>query len=200
MLYKILYNLLKLVFRGFFKLFYKTEIKGLDNIPAEGGLIIAANHLSNFDPPLAGGFCELKRDSVFFVKKEMLLWPLIGWVFRSYKFIGVDRKKPGGDLGALKAALKVIKKGGSLFIFPEGTRSKTGKPGKAKQGVGFLAYYSGAPVVAVKIKNTDKLPFTRKVGLTVGKPFVLKADDTKDAKEQLKDFADRVMQEINKLD
>ncbi|MDR1123853.1 MAG: (d)CMP kinase [Elusimicrobiota bacterium] len=199
-LYKLIYNLLKLSFRAYFRLFCKTDIKGLENIPLSGGLIIACNHLSNFDPPLAGGFTELKRDSVYFTKKELLGWPLLGLVFRSPKFIAVDRKRAGGDLSSLKAALKAVKSGNSLFIFPEGTRSKTGRPGRAKQGVGFLAYYSGAPVLPLKVINTDKLPFTRRVGLTVGKPFTMKPDETRPAKEQLQEFADRIMDEINKLD
>ena len=183
----------------YFRLFYKTEIQGLENIPLEGGLIIACNHVSNFDPPLAGGFTDLKRDSVYFIKKEILSWPLIGWVFGGKKFIPVDRYKPGGDLGSLKAALKVLKSGGSLFIFPEGTRSKTGGPGRAKQGVGFLAYYGGVPIVPARVINTEKLPFTRRVRLIVGKPFTLKPDENTPAKEQLQQFADKVMDEINKL-
>ena len=206
MLYNHLYNLLKLMFRVYFRLFYKLDFKGFENIPAQGEgvppggpLIIACNHLSNFDPPLAGGFIELKRESVFFIKKEILSAPLIGWIFKNPKFIAVDRYKPGGDLGSLKTALKVLKNGDSIFIFPEGTRSKTGKPGRAKQGIGFLAYYSGAQIVPVKVINTDRLPFTRRVGVTVGKPFILKPDESRLAKEQLQEFADKVMEEINRL-
>ena len=200
MLYKHLYNLLTLMFRVYFRLFYETEIKGLENIPRQGSVIIACNHLSNFDPPLAGGFAELRRDSVFFIKKEIMHWPLLNLIFKSYKFIPVDRKKPGGDLGALKAALKVLKNNGSLFIFPEGTRSKTGEPQRAKQGIGFMVYHSGAPVVPVRLQNTNKLPFTRRVKLTYGKPFTIEPDKSRDAKEQLQEFADKVMEEINKLD
>jgi len=200
MLYNYVHNLLKLSFRVYFRLFYKLDLKGLENVPAQGSLIIACNHLSNFDPPLAGGFIELKRESVFFIKKEITSWPLLGWIFRNSKFIPVDRYKPGGDLGSLKAALKVLKNGGSLFLFPEGTRSKTGKQGRAKQGIGFLAYYSGAQILPVKIINTEKLPFTRRVGFTCGKPFTLTPDESRPAKEQLQEFADKVMEEINKLD
>ncbi|MDR0735028.1 MAG: (d)CMP kinase, partial [Elusimicrobiota bacterium] len=145
-LYKLIYNLLKLLSRAYFRFFYETKIKGLENVPRYGGLIIACNHLSNFDPLLAGGFTELKRDSVYFVKRELLDWPLLGLIFRSPKFIAVDRKRVGGVFVSLNAAIKVLKRGRSLFIFPEGTRSKTGRPARAKQGVGFLAYYGGVPV------------------------------------------------------
>ncbi|MDR0953569.1 MAG: 1-acyl-sn-glycerol-3-phosphate acyltransferase [Elusimicrobiota bacterium] len=200
MFHNAIYNLLKFIFRAYFRLFYKTEIKGLENIPTEGGVILACNHLSNFDPPLAGGFEELKRNSVFFIKKEILNWPILGWIFKSWKFIPVDRKRPGGDTAALKSALRVVKKRGSLFIFPEGTRSKTGEPGRAKPGIGFLAYHSQAPIVPMKVINTNRLPFTRKVGFTVGKPFKIEPQEGREIKEQFQDFADKIMQEINKLD
>jgi 1-acyl-sn-glycerol-3-phosphate acyltransferase len=196
----MLLNLIKFIFRKYFLLFYKVKVTGLDNIPLSGGLIIACNHLSNFDPPLAGGFAGLRRDSIYFVKKELMSVPLLGRLFKSLDFIPVDRKKPGGDLSALKAALKIVKKGESLFIFPEGTRSKTGRPGRAKPGIGFLLYYSGALILPVKVKHTDKLPFTRSISVTYGEPFKIEPDASRKVKEQFQDFADKVMQKINTLD
>lgn len=196
----MLLNLITFSFRAFFKLFYKVEVKGLENIPQQGGLILACNHLSNFDPPLAGGFAELKRSNVYFIKKELMDVPILNLLFRKFDFIPVDRKRPGGDLAALKAALKVVKNGKSLFIFPEGTRSKTGLPSRAKPGIGFMVYHSGAPVLPIKVKNTFKLPFVRTVGVTYGKPFMVQKDDSRDVKEQFQEFADKVMDEINKLD
>lgn len=196
----MLLNLITFSFRAFFKLFYKLEVKGLENIPLQGGLILACNHLSNFDPPLAGGHAELKRKSVYFIKKELMSVPVLNLLFKKFDFIPVDRKRPGGDLAALKAALKVVKGGGSLFIFPEGTRSKTGLPGRAKPGIGFMVYHSGVPILPVKVKNTFNLPFTRTVGVTFGKPFMVQKDDSRDVKEQFQEFADKVMDEINKLD
>ena len=196
----MLLNLITFSFRAFFKLFYKVEVKGLENIPQQGGLILACNHLSNFDPPLAGGYVELRRKNVYFIKKELMSVPVLNLLFKKFDFIPVDRKRPGGDLAALKAALKVVKGGGSLFIFPEGTRSKTGLPSRAKPGIGFMVYHSGAPVLPLKVKNTFNLPFTRTVGVTFGKPFMVQKDDTRDVKEQFQEFADKVMDEINKLD
>ncbi len=196
----MLLNLITFSFRAFFKLFYKVEVKGLENIPLQGGLILACNHLSNFDPPLAGGHAELKRKSVYFVKKELMSVPVLNLLFKKFDFIPVDRKRPGGDLAALKAALKVVKGGGSLFIFPEGTRSKTGLPARAKPGIGFMVYHSGVPVLPIKVKNTFNLPFVRTVGVTFGKPFMVQKDESRDVKEQFQEFADKVMDEINKLD
>ena len=196
----MLLNLITFSFRAFFTLFYKVEVKGLENIPQQGSLIMACNHCSNFDPPLAGGYAALKRDSVYFIKKELMSVPVLNLLFKKFKFIPVDRHRPGGDLSALKAALKVVKSGESLFIFPEGTRSKTGLPTRPKPGIGFMVYHSGAPVLPVKVVNTFKLPYVRKVGVIFGKPFMIQKDESRDVKEQFQEFADKIMDEINKLD
>ncbi len=195
----MLLNLIKFTFRSYFKIFYNVKVTGLDNIPTQGKLIMACNHLSNFDPPLAGGFAGLRRDSIYFIKKELMTVPVCGSLFKHFKFIPVDRNKPGGDLGALKAALKVVKSGESLFIFPEGTRSKTGLPQQAKPGIGFLVYHSGAPVLPMRVVGTSKLPFTRNIELRIGKPFFIKKDESREIKEQFQDFADQVMAQINAL-
>lgn len=195
----MLLNLLKFIFRVYFRTFYKVEIVGLDNIPLTGPVVITCNHVSNYDPPLVGGFVGLKRDPVYIIKKELSKVPVVGSVLKSFGFIAIDRQRKGGDLHALKSALKVVKEGKALFIFPEGTRSKTGKPLKPKAGVGFLLWHCNAPVIPIKVLNTEKLPFTRNLKIIVGKPFNLEKQEGKEPKEQFQDFADKVMQEIIKL-
>ena len=144
----MLLNLVKFIFRTYFRVFYKVEVKGLDNIPQTGAVVLACNHVSNFDPPLVGGFVGLRRDPIYIIKKELLSVPLVGAALKSFGFIAIDRYRKGGDLHSLKQALKVIKEGKALFIFPEGTRSKTGKPIKPKAGVGFLLWHCQAPVLS----------------------------------------------------
>ena len=195
----MLLNLVKFIFRTYFRVFYKVEVKGLDNIPQTGAVVLACNHVSNFDPPLVGGFVGLRRDPIYIIKKELLSVPLVGAALKSFGFIAIDRYRKGGDLHSLKQALKVIKEGKALFIFPEGTRSKTGKPIKPKAGVGFLLWHCQAPVVPIRVFNTEKLPFTRNLKVVIGKPFMLKKQEEKEAKEQFRDFADQVMQQIIKL-
>ena len=195
----MLLNLLKFIFRVYFRTFYKVEIIGLDNIPQTGAVILTCNHVSNFDPPLVGGFVGLRRDPIYIIKKELLSVPLIGAMLKSFGFIAIDRYRKGGDLHSLKQALKVIKSGKALFIFPEGTRSKTGKPIKPKAGVGFLLWHCQAPVIPIRVFNTEKLPFTRNLKVVIGKPFMLEKQEGKQTKEQFQYFADKVMQEIIKL-
>lgn len=195
----MLLNLLKFIFRTYFRVFYKVEIVGLDNIPQTGAVVLACNHVSNFDPPLVGGFVGLRRDPIYICKKELLDAPILGPVLKSFGFIAVDRYRKGGDLHALKQALKVIKEGKAFFIFPEGTRSKTGKPIRAKAGIGFLLWHCQAPVIPIRVFNTEKLPFTRNLKIIVGKPFMLQKQEGKPTKEQFQVFADEVMQQIIKL-
>ncbi|MBQ3934114.1 MAG: 1-acyl-sn-glycerol-3-phosphate acyltransferase, partial [Elusimicrobiaceae bacterium] len=93
----MLLNLLKFIFRVYFRTFYKVEIIGLDNIPQTGAVILTCNHVSNFDPPLVGGFVGLRRDPIYIIKKELLSVPLIGAMFKSFGFIAIDRYRKGGD-------------------------------------------------------------------------------------------------------
>lgn len=191
-------NLLEFIFRVFSKCF-GTKVIGLENIPKSGPLILACNHVSNFDPVVMGGFAAKRRHSIYMAKKEVLSWPIIGKMLKHYGFIFIDRKRKGGDLHSLKEALKVLKEGESLALFPEGTRSKTGQMGKAKAGIGFLVYHSGAPVVPIRVIDTNKLPFTWGPKVIFGQPFKIEADDTRPIKEQYQEFADKVMNEIKKL-
>lgn len=191
-------NLLEFIFRMFSRCF-GTKVIGVENIPTSGPVILACNHVSNFDPVIMGGFAAKKRHSIYMAKKEVLSWPIIGRVLKHYCFIFIDRKRKGGDLHSLKEALKVLKNGESLALFPEGTRSKTGQIGKAKAGIGFLVYHSGAPVVPIRVIDTNKMPFTWGPKVIFGKPFTIKADETRPVKEQYQEFANKVMNEIKKL-
>ena len=195
----MLLNLLKFIFRTYFRTFYKVEVIGLDNIPQTGAVILTCNHVSNFDPPLVGGFVGLRRDPIYIIKKELVSIPVVGRALKSFGFIAIDRYRKGGDLHSLKQALNVIKEGKALFIFPEGTRSKTGKPIKPKAGIGFLLWHCQAPVIPIRVFNTEKLPFTRNLKVVIGKPFMLEKQEGKQTKEQFQYFADKVMQEIIKL-
>lgn len=195
----MLLNLVKFTMRMFFGIFYNVQVIGLENIPLSGPVVFACNHKSNFDPPLVGAHVGLKRDPIYIVKKELFKVPIVGAALKSFGFIAMDRYRKGGDMHSIKSALKVIKDGKALFIFPEGTRSKSGKPLKPKAGIGFLLWHCKAPVVPIKVLNTENMPFTRELKVIIGKPFLLEKQEGKDAKEQFQDFADKVMQEIMKL-
>ena len=195
----MLLNLVKFSARVFFKTCYDFKVEGLENIPQTGALIIAGNHLSNADPPAIGSFAGLVRASRFMAKKELFQVPLIGCFIRHCGYISVDRKRTIGDFGALEDAIQALQRGDSIVMFPEGTRSKTGKPQKPKSGIGFLIYKTDAPVLPVKVEGTFGWPWVRKIRVKFGKPFTLRKDPAIEPKVQYKQFASEVMEKINSI-
>ncbi len=195
----MLLNLVKLVARIYFKTCYNFKVEGLENIPQTGALIIAGNHLSNADPPAIGAFAGLVRDSRFVAKKELFAVPGLGWFFRHCQYIPVDRARTIGDFGALKEVVNALEQGQSVVMFPEGTRSKTGKPQKPKSGIGFLVYKTGAPVLPVKIEGTFGWPWVRKIRVKFGTVMTLQKDETLEPKAQYKQFANQIMDQINSI-
>jgi len=192
-------NLVKYVARVYFKLFYDFKVEGLENIPQKGALLIAGNHLSNADPPAIGAFAGLVRDSRFVAKKELFAIPVLGWFFRHCNYIPVDRKRTIGDMGALKEVVDALTNGESVVMFPEGTRSKTGKPQKPKSGIGFLVYKTDAPVLPVKIEGTFGWPWVRKIRVKFGTVMHLQKDPALEPKMQYKQFANQIMDAINSI-
>lgn len=195
----MLLNLIKLIARVYFRTFYDFKVEGLENIPKTGALIIAGNHLSNADPPAIGSFAGLVRDSRFVAKKELFSVPGLGWFFRRSGYIPVDRARTIGDFGALKEVVHALEQGQSVVMFPEGTRSKTGKPQKPKSGIGFLVYKTGAPVLPVKVEGTFGWPWVRKIRVKFGTVIHLEKDPALESKAQYKQFANEVMEAINSI-
>ncbi len=195
----MLLNLVKFSARVFFKTFYNFKAEGLENIPKTGALIIAGNHLSNADPPAIGAFAGWGRDSRSMAKKELFAVPVLGWFFRRCGYISVDRKRTIGDFGALEGAIAALNRGESVVMFPEGTRSKTGKPQKPKSGIGFLVYKTGAQVLPVKVQGTFGWPWVRKIRVKFGHPITLQQDPALEPKAQYKQFANTIMESINSI-
>lgn len=136
--------------------------EGLENIPPSGPLIIAANHVSMIDPPLVGLAVSRIRLPNFVGKAELFAFPPLGLVFRRIGVIPLDRTR--GDVRAVRGALSVLQKGGCMVLFPEGTRSRTGVPGRPKPGVAMLAREARCPVLPARVFRTESLfgpgPFT----------------------------------------
>ena len=192
-------NLVKFIARVYFRTFYNFKVEGLENIPKTGALLIAGNHLSNADPPAIGCMAGLVRDSRFVAKKELFSVPGLGWFFRHCHYIPVDRARQIGDFGALKEVVNALENNESVVMFPEGTRSKTGKPQKPKSGIGFLVYKTGAPVLPVKIEGTFGWPWVRNIRVKFGTVMYLTKDDTLEPKMQYKRFANEIMDAINSI-
>ena len=158
----------------------RVRVEGaIDEIPTEGPVILAANHISNADAVILGAWLtkRLGRRIHWLGKKEMFEWPLVGWVFRNGGVHPVDRG--GADVDAFRTAERVLEEGHVLMIFPEGTRSPTAALQKPKDGLAMLALRSGAPIVPIGMADTDRVwPKGRLVPrpgghatMRVGRPF-----------------------------
>jgi 1-acyl-sn-glycerol-3-phosphate acyltransferase len=164
MLYAILKPLTVLVMR----LLFRIRSRGTQHIPATGPVLLVANHASFIDPPLVGGVAP--RQLNFLAKSDLFRIPLFGGLIRRLNAHPLRRE--GGDAGALRAALRILKEGGALLVFPEGTRSEGGDLGPAKPGAGMLAVLGGAPVIPVYIEGSGRAwprgrRFPRRANVTV---------------------------------
>ena len=149
----------------------RIRIEGaIDEIPADGPVIIAANHASNLDVVVLGAWLG---------KKELFDWPVVGWMARNGGVHPVDRD--AADVEAFRLASRILAEGNVLFVFPEGTRSADGALQSARDGVAVLALRSGAPIVPIGIAGSNgvwprgqTLPHPGgRVTVRVGRPFRL---------------------------
>ncbi len=194
--------------RGFLQCFTRVGVEGLEHVPTEGPLILAANHISNADPPFIASWLTpaLGRPIHWMAKAEALDWPVAGWFMRQNGAFGIRRG--AADTEAFRLAKRVLDDGRVLGAFPEGTRSPTGALQHAKDGVTLLALRSGAPVLPVGVAGTDRFwPRGSKlwrvggrIALRVGEPFVLERLVGPDGrKESLDDATTRLMLRIAAL-
>jgi 1-acyl-sn-glycerol-3-phosphate acyltransferase len=187
--------------KGIAKTFFNYKVIGAENIIEEGPCIIAANHCSFFDPPLVGVAC--KRAIHYLARKSLLEWPVLGPIFPELNVIPVDRKN--ADRSALMGAIRVVKNGGAVLIFPEGTRSLDGKIQKAQPGLGMIVAKTGAPVVPVRIfgsfeafPRSSYLPKLQQITIVAGKPIRLSAEENPN-RETYEKTSECVIDAINVL-
>ena len=160
------------------KLLWRPWVEGIENIPADGPVILAPNHLSFMDSlfmPLV-----IKRPVVFLGKSDYFDKWYVSWFFKGVNVIPVRRE--GGEAGeaALNAGCEQLAKGRAVAIYPEGTRSPDGRLYRGKTGVARMALRAGCPVVPVGLIGTyevqphdKKLPRVRgvRVGVRFGRPL-----------------------------
>lgn len=188
------------VFEAIFKLIARIEVRGMENIPAEGGFILTTNHLSRFDPPLVFVLFPFPRRGVALAADVYRHHPFFRWVLESVGVIWVNRGAVSPT--TLKAAIQAIHEGYIMGIAPEGTRSRTGALQEAKAGVAFLAMASGAPIIPLAITNTEKLGAAilrlRRITLTLtfGKPLRFTAPERSQREAKLAEYTTEIMCQI----
>lgn len=161
----------KVLVRLFMRLYYRITIDGQENIPAEGGCVLCINHTSLWDPPVL--MAMLERQIFFIAKEELFHHPFLSWLLP--KIGTVPIKRDHGDVGAIKSALRVIKSGRVLGIFPSGRRVLPGQKATVKAGVALIATMSKAPVIPIYLDAVYR-PF-HKVHIIIGEPMDFSAYD-----------------------
>jgi 1-acyl-sn-glycerol-3-phosphate acyltransferase len=190
--------ILRSIIRLLFDIIARMEVKGLENVPAEGNFVIATNHLGIVDAPLA--FYALDRWDLFVLIGEK--WEknsFLRWLGKYFNFIYIDRFHP--DIKALRKVMALMDEGKNLVIAPEGTRSRVGSLIEGKPGVSYLATRLGQPIVPVAISGTedrvilDNLKHLRRshIVLQAGPTFTLPPLPHKNRDEALKQYTDEIM-------
>ena len=172
---------------------FRASIEGVEKLPADGPLIVAANHVSWYDPPLVGWAVDKRRSPYFLGKAELFKNAFSRWFLAGLHSIPLDRGR--GDVGALRKAEDLLRAGGCLALFPEGTRSRTGVPGRPKPGIGFLAQRTGATVVPAHVRGTRENFGPMRVRF--GEPMRYSGGEDKVSYQA---FAESVMEAVFKLD
>lgn len=144
------YTFIYVLIYPFFNLFHPSRAVGLENVP-HGGALICPNHTKASDPFFVVFALGLRNRIVAMAKAEVLRIPVVGWLLGKAGVFGIERGK--ADVGAIKTAMKSLKAGEKLLMFPEGTRVKKGEEAdhSAKNGAAMLALRTGMPIVPVYI-------------------------------------------------
>jgi 1-acyl-sn-glycerol-3-phosphate acyltransferase len=199
--------LMKNVFIGpLLRLLYRPKTKGLENVPAEGPAILAANHQSFLDDLLLPLVIP-KRKVVFLAKADYFDKWYLRWFFKGANVIPVRRENRSGSEAALQAGAGALREGKLVGIFPEGTRSPDGRLYRGKTGVARMALEGRVPVIPVAIMGTfEAMPFDRKlpkrgrVEVRFGKPLRFDRHvETPTDRFVLRSITDEIMYEIMML-
>jgi 1-acyl-sn-glycerol-3-phosphate acyltransferase len=199
------------VFAGpFLRLLGRPEITGLEHIPAEGGAILASNHLSIVDSLFLPFMVD--RPVTFAAKSEYFTGTrpidrITSAYMRATNQLSVDRAQARAGQDMLEAALGLLREGALFGIYPEGTRSPDGRLYRGRTGIGWLALNSGLPVIPVAMSGTDRVlppghrvPRAGKIRITVGEPLTFERyQDLPSAARQRRAITDEVMRSIQAL-
>ncbi len=192
MLYFILRSLCVLIFKTVFRF----EARGQEYIPKQGGFILAGNHVSYLDPIALGVGCPRKLN--FMARHDLFSNHWFSWLMSNVGAFPV--KRDSADLSALKEAMRRVRSGEPLVLFPEGSRRFNGTSTEPQPGIGFLAAKLNVPVIPALIKGTQealprgaKFIFPAKVSVCFGKQILIERGMS------YQDVAQTIMKNINNL-
>ncbi len=186
------------------RLFFRFRILHRERRILKGPLIVAMNHESYLDPPLAG--IASGREMYFLTRKNLLDVPVLGWFLPHLNVVPVDQE--GTDRSALKALIRILKAGNATVVFPEGARTLDGNLQPALPGLGFVIAKTLAPVLPMRVFGShEAMPRGRKrlrphpITIVIGEPMrFTEADLEPRGKELYQRLSERVMKAIAALE
>jgi 1-acyl-sn-glycerol-3-phosphate acyltransferase len=178
------------------------EVRGRENTPAQGPVLIVCNHLHVADPPIVAASIKLK--CVLMAKEQLFQH---GWSRFWVKNFGSFPVRRGGiDREAIRQAEEWLKKGVSVIMFPEGSRSQNAQIQPALPGAALIAFRMGVPILPVGIAGTNKLRHLAwclwhrpRITVTIGQPFSLPMKDGKATREQRNELMTDIMKRVAAL-
>lgn len=186
-----LYSFAKTVVFSALKPLYRFEVIGTEHFPKDGGILLCSNHINALDPPVVGILAP--RPVHFMAKAELFNVPLLKGILPGVNAFPVKRGL--SDRDALRTAIKLLKSGEVVGLFPEGTRSKDGKLGKGFSGAGFFALRGEANVVPCAIIGPYK-PF-KKLKVVYGEPIDIAP--FRERKASADEVTEKIMEKIAEL-
>lgn len=186
------------VFKFFGSTFFSFRLVHPERMIDEGPAILAMNHQSYLDPPMAGITCE--RELYTLARDTLFKNPIMGKILPKINVVPIDPK--GGDSSALKLSVRILKQGYATLIFPEGTRSRDGNLQPAQPGIGFIIAKTLAPVVPMRIFGSyEAMPRTggfhaSPITIVLGEPIYFTKADLEGGRDVYQRLADRVMEAI----
>jgi len=185
------------------RLFFRFRVIHRERMIQSGPVILAMNHQSYLDPPLAGTTCD--RAIYFLARRTLLDVPLLGWVLPKLNVIPVNQE--GVDRSAIKAVIRVLQAGNGVLVFPEGSRTFDGTLQPGEPGMGLMIAKTLAPVVPMRIfgarealpRSGGRLRFVP-ITVVIGEPIFFSAADIQPGGKNLyARLSDRVMKAIAAL-
>lgn len=195
---RFLYRILRPLANFIIRTKYKIKYIGVENLPKEGGFIIASNHITALDPVMIS--ISSRRSMHFMSKKELFENKLVGWFVSQLNAFPVDRSKFDED--AINYAISIVNNGDILGIFPEGTRSADFKPMKGKGGVCYIAKVCKCDVVPVVLYTSDEARRGTRMTVRFGEPIPhedLKFDPESMKMKDLRYATNLIMERITEL-
>ena len=197
----LLYSVLAALSWPVLRWLYRLRAEGEENLPDEGGYVLAANHISNLDPWPLGVPLWPRRFLRFMAKSELYWWPLTAVLNRVGAF---PVRRGQRDVQAIETAVRLAREGHVVTMFPEGTRRTKGLvkrfEARPRSGAARIALEAGVPLVPAAVKGTDKLTRLGRLSVAYGTPVELDDLRGREVGEAAQEATERLMARIAELE